>query len=65
MEKCHLSGDYFSAYLHQNYLEFYSSIEDVVSASEYISDADYLTLDWVVSLCAVEFSYTNDQFCPF
>ena len=45
-----MSGDYFTAYLHQNYLEFFSSIEDVVSASDYISDADYLTIDWVVGL---------------
>ncbi|XP_053394672.1 cell cycle checkpoint protein RAD17-like [Mercenaria mercenaria] len=46
VEKSHLSGDFFGAYLHQNYVEFFSSIEDVVSASEYLSDADYLTIDW-------------------
>lgn len=49
VEKCHLSGDFFCAYLHQNYLDFYSSIDDVVSASDYLSDADYLTVDWAVS----------------
>ncbi|KAL5015731.1 hypothetical protein ScPMuIL_005320 [Solemya velum] len=47
VEKCHLSGDFFNAYLHQNYLEFYSDISDVVQASEYLSDSDYLTVDWV------------------
>lgn len=46
VEKSHLSGDFFGAYLHQNYMEFFSNIEDVVSASEYLSDADYLTIDW-------------------
>ena len=49
VERSHLSGDYFNAYLHQNYLEFFSSIEDIVSASDYLSDADYLTIDWAVS----------------
>ena len=48
VEKCHLSGDYFGAYLHQNYVEFFSNIEDLVTASEYLSDADYLTMDWAV-----------------
>ncbi|XP_060598145.1 cell cycle checkpoint protein RAD17-like [Ruditapes philippinarum] len=46
VERSHLSGDFFGAYLHQNYVEFFSSIEDLVTASEYISDADYLTIDW-------------------
>ena len=53
VEKSHLSGDYFNAYLHQNYTEFFSCIEDIVSASDYLSDADYLTIDWAVSItCA-------------
>ncbi|XP_061182185.1 cell cycle checkpoint protein RAD17-like [Saccostrea echinata] len=46
IEKCNLSGDYFSAYLHQNYLEFFSEITDVVRASEYLSDSDFLTFEW-------------------
>ncbi|WAR24888.1 RAD17-like protein, partial [Mya arenaria] len=46
VERSHLSGDYFGAYLHQNYMEFFSTIEDAVTASEYLSDADYLTIDW-------------------
>lgn len=49
IEKCHLSGEYFTAYLHQNYLEFYTDIEDLVRSTEYLSDADYLTVDWAVS----------------
>ena len=49
VDKSHLSGDFFGAYLHQNYVEFFSNIDDIVSASEYISDADYLTIDWAVS----------------
>ncbi|CAG2257811.1 HRAD17 [Mytilus edulis] len=49
VEKSHLSGEYFTAYLHQNYLEFYTNIDDLVRSTEYLSDADYLTIDWAVS----------------
>lgn len=49
IEKCNLSGDYFNAYLHQNYLEFFSEISDVVRASEYLSDSDFMTFEWSVS----------------
>ena len=48
IEKCQLSGDMFTAYLHQNYLEFYNDLEDAVQASDHISDADNLTRDWQV-----------------
>ena len=50
IEKCNLSGDYFNAYLHQNYLEFFSEISDVVRASEYLSDSDFMTFEWSVSI---------------
>ncbi|KAK3091878.1 hypothetical protein FSP39_023378 [Pinctada imbricata] len=46
IEKCNISGEYFVAYLHQNYLDFYSTIEDIVRASQYISDSDFLSRDW-------------------
>lgn len=46
IDRCHISGDFFNAYLHQNYLEFFSTIEDVERASEYFSDADFLTSQW-------------------
>ena len=48
IERSQLSGEFFTAFLHQNYPEFYMSVDDLVSASEYLSDADYLTTDWVV-----------------
>ncbi|XP_060077450.1 cell cycle checkpoint protein RAD17-like [Ylistrum balloti] len=47
VEKSHLSGDYFSAYLHQNYMDFFMNLDDVARASQYLSDADHLTEDWV------------------
>lgn len=58
IEKCNLSGDYFNAYLHQNYLEFFSEITDVVRASEYLSDSDFMTFEWSVSDTIVILSNT-------
>ncbi|XP_072438232.1 cell cycle checkpoint protein RAD17 [Chiloscyllium punctatum] len=46
IENSHMSKELFSLYLHQNYLDFFSEIEDIVRASEYLSDADFLTVDW-------------------
>ncbi|XP_054630563.1 cell cycle checkpoint protein RAD17 isoform X2 [Dunckerocampus dactyliophorus] len=46
VERSHMSGEFFNLYLHQNYLDFFSEIEDVDRASEYLSDADLLTSDW-------------------
>lgn len=45
-----MSGEFFNLYLHQNYPDFFSEVEDVDRASEYLSDADLLTADWTVSL---------------
>ncbi|KAM7416960.1 hypothetical protein PAMA_018845 [Pampus argenteus] len=44
--RSHMSGDFFNLYLHQNYLDFFSEVEDVDRASEYLSSADLLTADW-------------------
>ncbi|XP_076021236.1 cell cycle checkpoint protein RAD17 isoform X2 [Genypterus blacodes] len=46
VERSHMSGEFFNLYLHQNYLDFFSELEDVERASEYLSDADLLTADW-------------------
>uniref|UniRef100_A0A8C4TN63 RAD17 checkpoint clamp loader component n=1 Tax=Erpetoichthys calabaricus TaxID=27687 RepID=A0A8C4TN63_ERPCA len=55
VNKTCLSGELFSLYLHQNYLDFYSEIDDVVRATEYLSDADFFTAEWsgdiACSLC--------------
>ncbi|CAK6978301.1 cell cycle checkpoint protein RAD17 [Scomber scombrus] len=47
VERSHMSGETFNLYLHQNYLDFFSEVEDVDRASEYLSDADLLTADWM------------------
>ncbi|XP_039176676.1 LOW QUALITY PROTEIN: cell cycle checkpoint protein RAD17 [Crotalus tigris] len=46
IEKSHMPGDLFNVYLHQNYLEFFSDIDDIVRASEYLSTADFLCSNW-------------------
>lgn len=48
VEKSHMQSELFNLYLHQNYLDFFSDIDDVVRASEYLSAADVLTGDWNV-----------------
>ncbi|XP_012943696.1 cell cycle checkpoint protein RAD17 isoform X2 [Aplysia californica] len=44
--KSHVSGDFFTTFLHENYVEFLSSVEDLERASEYFSDADYMSTLW-------------------
>ncbi|XP_035514937.1 cell cycle checkpoint protein RAD17 [Morone saxatilis] len=46
VERSHMSAEFFNLYLHQNYMDFLSEVEDVERASEYLSDADLLTADW-------------------
>ncbi|KAL2294108.1 hypothetical protein Nmel_007829 [Mimus melanotis] len=46
VEKSHMSGSMFNLYLHQNYVDFFSDIDDVMRASEYLSTADVLCSNW-------------------
>ncbi|NWI89100.1 RAD17 protein, partial [Pitta sordida] len=46
VEKSHMSGAMFNLYLHQNYVDFFSELDDVVRASEYLSTADVLCSNW-------------------
>ncbi|XP_030647483.1 cell cycle checkpoint protein RAD17 [Chanos chanos] len=55
VERSHMSGEFFSLYLHQNYLDFFSDIEDVTRASEYLSAADFLTADWTSRATMLEY----------
>ncbi len=57
LERTHVSGDFLVSYLHHNYPDFFAELDDVVRASDYLSDADHLTTNWTVStstgaLCA-------------
>lgn len=49
VNKSHISGELFSAFLQQNYVNFFDSIDDLERASVYLSDANFITLDWAVS----------------
>ncbi|XP_059140246.1 cell cycle checkpoint protein RAD17-like [Physella acuta] len=42
-----LSEEYFNSYLHENYVEFLSTVEDLERASEYFSDSDYISSMWM------------------
>ncbi|XP_028851643.1 cell cycle checkpoint protein RAD17 isoform X2 [Denticeps clupeoides] len=46
VERSHMSGELFSLYLQQNYTDFFSDVDDIARASEYLSDADFLTAEW-------------------
>uniref|UniRef100_A0A674NTG9 RAD17 checkpoint clamp loader component n=1 Tax=Takifugu rubripes TaxID=31033 RepID=A0A674NTG9_TAKRU len=47
VEHSHMSGEVFNLYLHQNYLDFFSEVDDVAEASKYQSDADLLAANWM------------------
>ncbi|NWW19538.1 RAD17 protein, partial [Falcunculus frontatus] len=56
VEKSHMSGSTFNLYLHQNYVDFFSDIDDVVRASEYLSTADVLCSNWSTRLVMENYS---------
>ncbi|NWT03432.1 RAD17 protein, partial [Mionectes macconnelli] len=56
VEKSHMSGAMFNLYLHQNYVDFFSDIDDVVRASEYLSAADVLCSNWSTRLVMENYS---------
>ncbi|NXE95556.1 RAD17 protein, partial [Menura novaehollandiae] len=56
VEKSHMSGGMFNLYLHQNYVDFFSDIDDVVRASEYLSTADILCSNWSTRLLMENYS---------
>ncbi|NXY10566.1 RAD17 protein, partial [Pteruthius melanotis] len=56
VEKSHMSGSMFNLYLHQNYMDFFSDIDDVVRASEYLSTADVLCSNWSTRLVMENYS---------
>lgn len=47
MSKAHTLGDKFRLFLHENMLAFFRDIDHVVTAAEYMSDADLME-DWQV-----------------
>lgn len=55
----HMPGDLFNLYLHQNYIDFFVEVDDLVRASEFLSFADVLGGDWNVR------SFNVNIFCVF
>uniref|UniRef100_A0A8D0U4E1 Cell cycle checkpoint protein RAD17 n=1 Tax=Sus scrofa TaxID=9823 RepID=A0A8D0U4E1_PIG len=47
VEMSHMPGDLFNLYLHQNYVDFFMDVDDLVRASEFLSFADILSGDWI------------------
>ena len=51
MERTHLTSDMFNLYLHQNYLEFFSNMDDLVGANLYSQIQDTcFSFQWSVIL---------------
>ncbi|XP_004270827.1 cell cycle checkpoint protein RAD17 isoform X1 [Orcinus orca] len=46
VEMSHMPGELFNLYLHQNYIDFFTEVDDLVRASEFLSFADILSGDW-------------------
>ncbi|XP_031216329.1 cell cycle checkpoint protein RAD17 [Mastomys coucha] len=56
VEMSHMPGDFFNLYLHQNYIDFFTEVDDLVQASEFLSFADILGGDWNTRLLLREYS---------
>ncbi|XP_077754193.1 cell cycle checkpoint protein RAD17 isoform X2 [Canis aureus] len=46
VEMSHMQGELFNLYLHQNYIDFFVEVDDLVRASDFLSFADILSGDW-------------------
>ncbi|XP_045855815.1 cell cycle checkpoint protein RAD17 isoform X1 [Meles meles] len=46
VEMSHMPGELFNLYLHQNYIDFFVEVDDLVRASDFLSFADILSSDW-------------------
>ncbi|XP_025748682.1 cell cycle checkpoint protein RAD17 isoform X2 [Callorhinus ursinus] len=46
VEMSHMPGELFNLYLHQNYIDFFVEVDDLVRASDFLSFADTLSGDW-------------------
>jgi hypothetical protein len=57
-----MPGELFNLYLHQNYIDFFMEIDDLVRASEFLSFADILSGDWNVRLFFLnDFVYISSE----
>ncbi|XP_057597665.1 cell cycle checkpoint protein RAD17 isoform X2 [Hippopotamus amphibius kiboko] len=56
VEMSHMPGELFNLYLHQNYVDFFMEVDDLVRASEFLSFADILSGDWNTRALLREYS---------
>ncbi|XP_066098011.1 cell cycle checkpoint protein RAD17 isoform X1 [Saccopteryx bilineata] len=56
VEMSHMPGELFNLYLHQNYIDFFMEIDDLVRASEFLSFADIISGDWNTRSLLSEYS---------
>lgn len=56
VEMSHMPEELFNLYLHQNYVDFFMDIDDLVRASEFLSFADILSGDWSTRSLLREYS---------
>ncbi|XP_057350554.1 cell cycle checkpoint protein RAD17 isoform X1 [Manis pentadactyla] len=56
VEMSHMPGELFNLYLHQNYIDFFMEVDDLVRASEFLSFADLLNGDWNTRALLREYS---------
>ncbi|XP_049624722.1 cell cycle checkpoint protein RAD17 [Suncus etruscus] len=56
VEMSHMPGELFNLYLHQNYVDFFTDVDDLVRASEFLSFADTLSSDWNTRFLLREYS---------
>ncbi|XP_013070427.2 cell cycle checkpoint protein RAD17-like [Biomphalaria glabrata] len=68
----HVSADYFNSFLHENYVDFLTTVEDLERATQYFSDADYLSALWTakeelqdysLSIAIRGYIHSNTDFC--
>ncbi|KAF3821733.1 hypothetical protein GH733_009775, partial [Mirounga leonina] len=63
VEMSHMPGELFNLYLHQNYIDFFVEVDDLVRASDFLSFADTLSGDWNFSFHLFFFSVQYRENC--
>ncbi|XP_027945424.1 cell cycle checkpoint protein RAD17 isoform X2 [Eumetopias jubatus] len=56
VEMSHMPGELFNLYLHQNYIDFFVEVDDLVRASDFLSFADTLSGDWNTRCLLTQYS---------
>jgi len=49
IEQCHISAPTFIGFLFENYIDFYTSIDDAAQLCDHLSLAEYILNEWEVN----------------